>query len=210
VSKPFDASPKALLQYGLEDWPAFVGVPAQSVEIIDADISTVTAAADKVLLLHGKDGKRIQHYDFQSGPDATVPCRTHHYNSLLEMRHKLPVESIVVLLAPKANLRVINGSYARKLPGEVQLYLYFRYRVLRVWEVPVETILRAGPSVLPLAPLSDVQVNRLPNVIERMKQRFDRLSDRSQVPELWTATRVLMGLRYDKIMTNQLRNRSSP
>jgi hypothetical protein len=71
VSKPFDASPKALLQYGPADWPAFVGVQARSVDIVDADISTVTAATDKVLLLHAANGNRIQHFDFQSGPDTT-------------------------------------------------------------------------------------------------------------------------------------------
>jgi predicted transposase YdaD len=204
VSKPFDASPKALLQYRPADWPAFIGVNAISVDIVDADISTVTAAADKVLLLHATDGNRIQHFDFQSGPDAMVPRRTHRYNALLEDRHDLPVESIVVLLARKANLRTINGTYECRLPGEPQPYLLFRYRVIRVWELPVETVLSAGLSVLPLAPISDVRRERLPAVIERMEERFATLPDPSKIGELWTTTRVLMGLRYDEVFTEQL------
>ena len=204
MSKPFDASPKALLQYGPADWPAFVGVKARSVDIVDADISTVTAATDKVLLLHAADGDRIQHFDFQSGPDATLPRRTHCYNALLEDRHDLPVESIVVLLAPKANLRTINGEYERRLPGESQPYLRFHYRVIRVWELPVETVLSAGPSVLPLAPISDVRKDQLPTVVKRMEERFAALADPSKIGELWTATRVLMGLRYDEVFTDQL------
>jgi predicted transposase YdaD len=204
VSKPFDASPKALLQYGPADWPAFIGVQARSVDIVDADISTVTAATDKVLLLHAADGNRIQHFDFQSGPDATLPRRTHHYNALLEDRHDLPVESIVMLLARKANLRTISGIYERRLPGESQPYLHFRYRVIRVWELPVETVLSAGSSVLPLAPISDVRRDRLPIVIERMEERFATQADPSKIGELWTATRVLMGLRYDEVFTDQL------
>lgn len=204
MSKPFDASPKALLQYGPADWPAFVGVKARSVEIVDADISTVTGATDKVLRLHAADGDRIQHFEFQSGPDAMVPRRTHRYSALLEDRHDLPVESIVMLLARKTNLRAINGRYERKLPGEPQPYLRFRYRVIRVWELPVEKVLSAGPSVLPLAPMSDVQRDQLPMVIERMEERFTAMADRTSIGDLWTATKVLMGLRYDKIFTEQL------
>jgi len=157
-----------------------------------------------VLLLHATDGNRIQHFDFQSGPDATVPRRTHRYNALLEDRHDLPVESIVVLLARKANLRTINGRYERRLPGEQQSYLRFHYRVIRVWELPVETVLSAGPSVLPLAPISDVRKDQLPTVVKRMEERFAALADPSKIGELWTATRVLMGLRYDEVFTDQL------
>jgi hypothetical protein len=109
-----------------------------------------------------------------------------------------------MLLARKANLRTINGRYERRLPGEPQPYLRFRYRVIRVWELPVETVLSAGPSVLPLAPISDVRRDRLPAVIERMEERFATQADPSKIGELWTATRVLMGLRYDEVFTDQL------
>jgi predicted transposase YdaD len=204
VSKPFDASPKALLEYGPADWPAFVGVRAKKVEIVNADVSTVTAASDKVLLVESSQGKQIQHFEFQSGPDTSLPRRLHQYNALLEHRHELPVESIVVLLAAGANLRTINGIYERSLPTESQPYLQFRYRVIRVWELPVETILSAGPSVLPLAPISYVHKGQLSAVIKRMQERLATLSDHSKVGELWTATKMLMGLRYDKVFTEQL------
>jgi predicted transposase YdaD len=204
VSKPFDASPKMLLEFGPADWAAFVGVKAQSVTIQDADVSTVTAAADKVLRVRTREGERIQHFDFQAGPDATLPRRVHRYNALLEVRHELPVESIVVLLARKANLRAINGNYESRLPGEARPYLGFRYRVVRVWTLPVEQVLSAGLSVLPLAPISDVAQDRLPKVIEQMEERFAVLDDRARVGELWTATKILMGTRYDKVFTDEL------
>jgi hypothetical protein len=93
MSKLFDATPKGLLEIRPSDWPAFVGVQARTVEILDADVSTVTAATDKVLLVRADQGDRIQHFDFQSGPDASVPRRTHGYNAMLEERHGLPVDS---------------------------------------------------------------------------------------------------------------------
>jgi hypothetical protein len=97
-SKPFDATPKGLIEIRPPDWPAFFAVAARAVEVVDADVSTVTAASDKVLRVRADAGDRIFHVDFQSGPDATVPRRTHLYSGLLEERHKLPVDSVVVLL----------------------------------------------------------------------------------------------------------------
>ena len=58
------------------------------------------------------------------------------------------------------------------MPGVAEPYLQFRYRVIRVWELPVDTVLKAGISVLPLAPISAVSQNELPAVIERIKKRF--------------------------------------
>jgi predicted transposase YdaD len=204
VSKPFDATPKGLLEVGPADWPAFLGVVARTVEVVDADVSTVTAATDKVLLIRADDGDRVQHFDFQSGPDASVPRRAHGYNALLEDRHELPVDSVVVLLRPEAHLRAIDGVYERRLPGAAGPYLQFRYRVVRVWELPVETVLKAGLSLLPFAPISAVRENELPAVIERMKQRLDAETDRTTGAELWTATKVLLGLRYEAGFVDQL------
>ena len=195
MSKPFDATPKGLVEIRPTDWPAFLGVAARAVEVVDADVSTVTAAADKVLLVRADEGDRIQHLDFQSGPDASIPRRTHGYSALLEERHELPVESVVVLLRQEAHLSAISGVYERSLPNAPGPYLHFRYRVIHVWELPVETVLNAGISVLPLAPISAVRQNELPAVIERMKQRLDAETDQTTVAELWTATKVLLGRR---------------
>lgn len=59
--------------------------------------------------------------------------RPREKGALLEERHELPVESVIVLLRPEANLRAINGVYARWLPGAAEPYLQFHYRVIRVW-----------------------------------------------------------------------------
>jgi predicted transposase YdaD len=204
MSKPFDATPKGLLEIRPADWPAFLGVATRAVEVVDADVSTVTAATDKVLLLRADEGDRIQHFDFQSGPDASVPRRTHGYNALLEERHELPVDSVVVLLRPQANLGAINGVYERRLPGTPGPYLQFRYRVVHVWELPVETVLKAGLSLLPFAPISAARENELPAVIERMKQRLEAEADPTIAGKLWTATKVLLGLRCEAEFIEQL------
>ena len=52
MSKPYDATTKDLLTERPRDLLAFLGLPVADdyeVEAIDADLSTVTAAADKIL-----------------------------------------------------------------------------------------------------------------------------------------------------------------
>ena len=83
-------------------------------------------------------------------------------------------------------------------------YLQFRYRVFRVWELPVESVLKAGIRVFPLAPISAVRQNDLPAVIERIKKRLVAEPDRATVGELWTATKVLLDLRYAASFVYQL------
>jgi len=91
MSKPFDASPKALVQLRPAEWLAFLGVEARSVQVVDADLATVTAATDKVLRVGTTRGEYIEQLDFQAGPDALLPQRLHVYNALLEQHYQLPV-----------------------------------------------------------------------------------------------------------------------
>ena len=98
MSKPFDATLKRLLEESPSDWPVLAGLPRAPVEVIHADVSTVTGAADKVLRVRGTPDW-IMHVEFQSGPDQSLPRRTHVYNALLEDRHELLVPSVIVISA---------------------------------------------------------------------------------------------------------------
>ncbi len=152
MSKPYDVTLKAMLEASPADWPRLAGFTVGRAEVIDADVSTVTAATDKVLRLSGKVDA-IMHFDFQAGPDAGLPRRVHGYNALLEERHGLPVHSVVVLLRPQADLRSITGRYEQRFPGVAEPYLIFRYQVIRVWQLPADQLLSGGLGILPLAPV---------------------------------------------------------
>lgn len=108
MAKKFDATLKTLLEESPRDWTVLAGKPAGSAEVVDADVSAVTGAADKVLRVGGKH-PWIMHVDFQAGPEASVPRRAHGYNGLLGSRHLLPVHSLIVLLRPEANLSTITA-----------------------------------------------------------------------------------------------------
>src|SRR5690348_9571469 len=97
MSKPFDAPLKRLPEDYPQDWARLVGVPKSSqVTVIDADLSTVTAAADKVLRID-EANPWLLHLEFQASYDAGLSQRVLHYNVLLHVRHSLPVRSVAIL-----------------------------------------------------------------------------------------------------------------
>jgi predicted transposase YdaD len=197
-----DATVKELLEESPAAWPWLVGAPAQNVEVIDSDVSTITGAADKVLRVRDEP-QWIHHVEFQSGPDPSLPRRGNVYNAVLEHRHGLPVRSTFVLLSRKANLTAIDGRYECRLPGRDRPYRVFEYDVIRVWEVPPERFLTGGLSLVPLAPIGAVTEAIVADVVEEMKQRLRPVPE-SLAGKLWTAARVLMGLRYEKELVREL------
>lgn len=202
MPKPFDATLKAMLEASPDDWPVLAGYPRAETRVIDADVSTFTAAADKVLRVRGSPDW-IMHVEFQAGPDAFLPRRTHLYNTILEYRHDLMVRSVIVLLRPEARLANLTGTYERQFAGEAA-HVTFRYRVISVWELPLGPLLAGGPGTLPLAPISAVSEAELPGILDQMKDRMRATQLPVDSDELWTATYILMGLRYPEDLMRQL------
>lgn len=202
MPKSFDAILKGMLEESPADWPVLLGLPRAEARVIDADISTFTGAADKVIWVRGPPDWLL-HLEFQSGPDESLPRRLLTANVLLDHRHGLMVRSVAVLLARKAYRTNLTGHYERRFEGR-DAHQVFRYQVLRVWQMPAEPLLTGGPALLPLAPISAVRRADLPVVVERMKERLRRPELRPEAARLWTATLVLMGLRYPKELAENL------
>jgi predicted transposase YdaD len=59
-------------------------------------------------------------------------------------------------------------------------------------------VLAAGLPVLPLAPVANVEPERVPEVLMAISERLVREANAEQAATLWAATKVLMGLRYPK------------
>jgi hypothetical protein len=116
------------------------------------------------------------------------------YNSILEYGHQMPVHSLVVLLRPEADAPNLTGVWESAFAGE-EPYRIFRYQVVRVWQMPLASLLEAGLGLLPLAPICDEAAAKLPAVIRRMEKRFQLEAGSQDIGSLWTATDVLMGLR---------------
>jgi hypothetical protein len=83
LAKHYDATLKDLLETDPSAWIEFLHVgQAGPIRVIDSDLATVTAAADKVLLLDGPTPSLI-HVEFQASHDLGLPRRLLWYNVLL-------------------------------------------------------------------------------------------------------------------------------
>src|SRR5436190_24087878 len=103
TAKPYDPTLKALVETESEIWPALLGRPTGPTEVVDADIATVSGAADKVLRVLATP-PYLLHLEFVSGHDAALlPGKLLMHSSLLTDRHDLPVRSAIVLLHPRTD-----------------------------------------------------------------------------------------------------------
>jgi predicted transposase YdaD len=194
--RPYDVSPRVLLEADPASWLAWLGLPADGpVRTIDTDVSTVLAEVDKLVRVGGPS-PWLAHVELQAGRDRQFPYRMLQYHALLLHRYGLPVDSTVVLLRPAADGPEMSGRLEQRGPtGDVTLA--FAFRVVRLWERPVEELLGGGLGVLPLAPLAAIEPERLPSVMRQIADRFLREAEPSAARELWAASTLLLGLRYD-------------
>src|SRR5438105_5140841 len=199
---PIDDALKHLTELSPQDWVVRAGWPPAAAALIDADIGTISGAADKAIRVASTPDWLLA-IDFQSGHDslAKLPDLL-LYNSALFKRHGLLVRTLLVLLHRGADSRNLTGLYERGFFGE-PFDAALRYRILRGWEVPAAAWLSGGLGLVPLAPLGSVQKADLPAVVAQMKQRFDREAPR-QAKELWFAAYILMGLRYESAIVQSL------
>jgi predicted transposase YdaD len=112
---------------------------------------------------------------------------------------------LVMLLCKVANSPSLTGSYERNTPHGWQTNRY-NYKVIRVWEDDPELYLTGGLGLLPLAPLADVSLPDLPGVIRRMEDRIDQEPPPRRM-KFWTATYLLMGVRYESELIDHLLER---
>ena len=136
-------------------------------------------------------------------PCSVLAGRLLQCNVLLRARHMLSVQSVVILLRPEADHSDLPGTHRHHhVSGEC--YLEFRYHVVRAWELPVDEVLAGPLATLPLAPVANVRTEELPQVIRRMEARFRAELSPADAAILWTATYILMGLRFPSEVSRNL------
>lgn len=202
---PFDATLKDLAESFPRDWLKLAGVePQGEISVIDADVSTISAAADKVIRIDEGQQPWLLHLEFQTSYDAALPERIHFYSTLLSRRHGLPVMSVAVLLTPSSDGPAMNGAFGRE-QSTVGRYLDFRFQEIRLWEIPFDTIIDDGHGVWPLALLaSDADDERLKQIVDQSTTRILREMPRQQAATLLSAEYILAGLRFPKEVIDPL------
>jgi predicted transposase YdaD len=193
--RPYDITTKLLLEGDPAGWLRWLGLPVDGpVVTVASEVSTVLAEADRVVRVNGPT-PWLAHVELQASYDRLLPLRMLRYHALLLHRHELPVESTVVLLRQEADGPGLDGHLEQTSPSG-RLTLAFEYHVVRVWQEPVETLLRGSLAIVPLAPLADLGSASLDDVVAGIAERVAHDAPPEAVPSLWTNVGVLMGLRY--------------
>ncbi len=189
MSQPFDATTRNLFAMNPVEWSAYLGNPVVDpgrVRLIDSNLSTITAEVDRVIRLEDPI-PWLWNIEFQTGRDLGLATRLHFYSTLLHHHHELPVRTFLILLRETADGPELTGTQEMRYPtGEI--YDWFRYDVVKLWEQPVEPILAAGLTVLPLAPVARVGRDEVPGVLAAISERLEREASREKAGMLWDAT----------------------
>lgn len=199
----FDTTTKYLIEAYPADWVAFLGLePGGAIQVIDANLSTVTAEVDKVVRMDGYP-PRLVHLEFQSSYDARMGKRLARYNTMLHEKHELPVQTVLVLLRPAADGPAMSGLYQVELP-RIGAYLSFAYGVRRIWHAASAALLAGPLGTLPLAPLGDAEPAALPAVLRAMDRRFNDEASAAHATQLRVVTYTLLGLRYPPDLVDRM------
>lgn len=208
MAGPFDRTLKHLFDAFAADWVRalgpFVGLPdTAGGDPIDADLSTVGPAADKVYRLR-PPAAGVLHLEPQASWDGALADRLLLYNVLLEHRHGGPAYTVGLLLRREADSPHLTGTLTRTTPAGAE-YLRFGYTVVRVWQLPADTLLAAGLGVAPLALLTDDAAPRMPDVVSRFTEKVEREQPDADTGDMLLSSGfILMGLRYDKAVADAL------
>ena len=107
----FDVSAKELVWDDPAAWlERFAIGPRGPVEIIDSDITTLTASADKVIHVGGPQPYLVN-FEIQSYHDTSLTGTIWFRQAALYYRHRLPVLTVLVLLCTEANSPSLTGTF---------------------------------------------------------------------------------------------------
>jgi predicted transposase YdaD len=158
---PYDVSAKELVWDGPANWLKRLSIPLPGpVDVIDSDITALTAAADKVIKVGGSEPFLVN-LEFQSSHQGDLVETLWFRQAALYHRHRLPVLTVLILLRREANSPGFKGTFEILMPDSYRTNLY-NYRIVRVWNEDPESYLTAEVNLVPLAPLADVPEDALP------------------------------------------------
>lgn len=149
--------------------------------------------ADSVMLL--QSSAVILHTEFQTVGDETMPFRMADY--YLRLRRKFPerdIQQVVIYLKKTASDLVRQTRYQTPV-------MTHEFRAIRLWEEPVEVFL-STPGLLPYAVLS--QASDKEQVLARVVEELEQISDPREQSNLAAATSILAGLELNEQTIRQL------
>jgi predicted transposase YdaD len=199
--KPFDVSGKELIEAGPQDWLDLTGLPGHVVGMENVNLQTVTSQsdADRVLRVERDTGDPyLVHIELSAAFKDDDALRFAEYNLAYQRRQRIPVQTVVFLLRPKAYRRgQMDGILKLPAPvaGEPPTHT-FRYTVIKVWELDPQELLSGGLATVPLAPVANVAIGEVPKVLKQVRERLTEQAPGRLANHLWGITGIMLGLRF--------------
>ena len=191
-----DAVTKFAFDLHPRSWLALAGLPVpptdEGVTMVDTTMPTVSMSADKLVRVFDGVVTYLAHIEFQTSRDPTFDRRMLRYNVWAGDTYGLPVRSVAFLFRREAGAGVTGRVFDRH---DDHSLLDFRYRVVRLWELPAEPLLTGPIGTLPLVVLSAADEASLPKLTGRVISRFASEVERVEAGELTYVVKVLLGLR---------------
>ncbi len=169
-----DAHPEQFVQRFL---PGATYLQSLSVELPITD----PLRADGLLLYQRDEQRAILHIEVQTAYDHKMPQRLCLYNQLTQWRENVPVHSLVLYLE-----KTTTPTSPWQVQGPDGAILTFHYRVVKLWEEPVEDWLNAGMvGLLPFVPLlKGATPDSLDQAVERIIQQQPESPERGTTIDL--------------------------
>jgi len=182
----WDASIKRLFREHPQDYVSWLVAGAIYLGTVSGELKNRTRRADQLLTMAKAGKESLLHIEVQSVEDREIEHRLLEYNLLAMLTYHKPVLSCLLLLRPMASVPVpplVEAAF-----DEIEVWR-FHYRVVKLWEVPADDLVRSGlMGLLPLAPLaqSGTELETLTTVVAELYTAGEY--------ELLSLTRVIAGL----------------
>jgi hypothetical protein len=194
----YDQAFKILVDLNPNDWALLAGLTVvHNAAGMETELPERNRHLDRLIRVSDDQGDIAVHLEFQAGKSGNrVPIRLIDYSIGVTEKYRLPVHSCVVLLRRPADSPALTGAYKQR-SRSVMPYLTFRYRVVRLWQVPVKTLLLPGSSVAVAAVLADHGTLPADEIALRIATCINVISDIDTRAMLFTIAYNLAGLRFN-------------
>jgi hypothetical protein len=112
------------------------------------------------------------------------------------------VRSVAILLRPQAHSPRVTGSVLDVAAPDARLH--FAYRLIRVWEQPVGSLLAGGLGTLPMAPVCATTEPELMSVFRQIEQRLHRDVAPTVAREIGAAAYIMAGLVHPRELIDRV------
>ena len=194
----YDKAFKLLVDLSPSDWALFTGLDKVSkADGMETELPERSRYVDRLIRVSDDHVEIAVHLEFQAGKSGNrVQLRLLDYSIGVTEKYRLPVHSCVVLLCKPDDSPVLTGEYIYGLPN-VLPYLTFRYRVVRLWKLPLETFLISGSSLAAAGVLSDFGNLTAKEVGTLVTACIDSIQDADTLHLVLTIAYNLAGLRFN-------------